>query len=281
MEAPKSMSFITIIFIAIVIIIIALVIYYFTYYKNQKPTSLLTPTVYSTSGQGVDAIKNVPMMTPDQINDYLGENFTFSYYMTLTNIGGGTPDANGQALAPLLWIVGVGALVVDMIKGNVYMIVISTPYDPSTPYPSTQTILLTGTDAGLFINKWHQITLTITGATVCVYLDGKMQGNCVTLPNVPLASPTGVYFLQGSGPAANVTSLQAYPFVLSASDIATNYKNTSDSSGNPINYTSKTISFSDMGSSIISLFCKTGLCPPTESNDVTFGPFQQINYVYS
>jgi len=271
------MNFATLLVIALFLVTIGLIIYYFAYYKNQAPTNYTSPIAYSTNGIG-DVVSNVSLMSPDQMNLFLGENFTLSYYITLTNPGNITSTGT---MSPILWVAGVGALVVDMASGNVSMAVTSAPYDPSNPSPTTQTVSLTGTRAGLFFNKWHQITMTVSGARVCVYVDGNQQGNCISLPNVPLGAPSGLYFLQGQGPAAVLASLQAYPRVLSSTEIAANYKSTSDSSGNPTNIPSSTVSFSDMGKSLVTLFCKTGLCPPNTSGDVRLGPFQQINYEYS
>ena len=245
------MSFAIILVVAIVTIIIVTILYYFFYYRNLKPSSFLTSTVYTTGGLGNDTIANVPMMTPTDVSQFLGENFTLSYYINMNNIGGGIINK----YVPLVWIVGVGALVVDLNGGDVYMVITSAPIDPSNDAPSVNTIKLSDTNSGLFLNKWNQLTLTISGINACVYLNGNMIGNCIPLANVTLASPTGVYFLQGQGPPATITSVQAWGNVLSQSVIAANYKNTNDGTGTPINYQTGTITLSDLVNSLINLFC--------------------------
>jgi hypothetical protein len=279
MQSVQSLSFSSLLMIAIVIIVVIAIIYYFAYYRNIPPTNLLSSEVYTTIGIG-DTVANVPMMTPDQITSYLGENFTLSFYITLNTVG----ITNTNKFQPIVWIVGVGALVVDVVTGTMYIVVTSTPYDASNTAPTVNTITLP-TPPGFFVNSWHQITLVVTGAKVCVYIDGKTNKftigtNCVTLPNVPLGSPTGVYFLQGQGPGSTITSLQAYPTPLSTNDVLTNYKGTSDSYGNPTNYKSAGVTLSDLGNTLITLFCKTGLCPPPAS-DIRLGPFTEINYQYA
>jgi hypothetical protein len=271
------MSFAMVVIVAIVVIILAVLIYYYFYYRTQKPTSFLSSIVYTSGGIGNDTVANVPMMDPTDVSTYLGENFTLSFYLNINNLGGGTPNQ----YVPLIWIVGVGALVVDLVSGNVYMVITSAPVDPSNTAPSVNTILLTGTNAGLFINKWNQITLTITGTTACAYLNGNMVGNCISLINVMNTSPSGVYFLQGQGPPSTVTSVQAWAKILSSSAIASNYTNTSDSTGIPTNYQTPGVTLSDLENSIIDLFCQTGLCPSSGSDNTTFGPFTKINYEYS
>jgi hypothetical protein len=271
------MSFAMVVVVAIVVIIILALIYYYMYYRNQKPANFFSSMVYTSGGIGNDMVANVPMMDPTDVSLYLGENFTLSYYVNINNLGGGTPNQ----YVPLIWIVGVGALVVDLVSGNVYIVITSAPVNPSNTAPSVNTILLSGTNAGLFVNKWNQITMTASGRTVCVYLNGNMVGNCITLTNVTLASPTGVYFLQGQGPPSTVTSVQAWAKILSSSVIASNYTNTSDSSGTPISYQTGIVTLSDLGNSLIDLFCQTGLCPSSSSDNTTFGPFTKINYEYS
>jgi hypothetical protein len=271
------MSFTRIVLVSVVVIILLALIYYYVYYKNQKPTSFLSSTAYTSGGIGNDTVANVAMMDPTNVHDYLGENFTLSFYLNINNLGGGNPNQ----YVPLVWIVGVGTLVVDLVSGNVYMVIASAPVDPSNTAPSVNTILLSGTNAGLFVNKWNQITLTLTGTTACAYLNGNMVGNCISLTNVTLASPTGVYFLQGQGPPATITSVQAWSKILSSSAIASNYTNTNDGTGIPINYQTATVTLSDLGNSLVNIFCQTGLCPSSGSDSTTFGPFTQINYEYS
>jgi hypothetical protein len=101
------------------------------------------------------------------------------------------------------------------------------------------------------------------------------------LTNVITTAPNGVYFLQGQGPPATVTSVQAWAKVISSTAITTNYTDTNDGTGTPISYQTGTVTLSDIGNSLIDLFCKTGLCPTTSSDNTTFGPFTQINYEYS
>jgi hypothetical protein len=68
---------------------------------------------------------------------------------------------------------------------------------------------------------------------------------------------------------------------MSASDISNNYAATKDSSGNPINVQVPGVTFANIGTSIVDMFCRTGLCPSGTTGDVTLGPFTQINYEYS
>lgn len=287
--APSTTSFSSILLVAILIVVICLVVYYFAYYRAQDPGYLLDSTVYTTTGAGTDTTAQVPMMTPLQITKYLGENCTLSWYIYIVADTGGGAGAIGSAtkkFQPLLSILGVGALVINMATGEVYIVVTSYPYESSDTAPATNQILLTdtgvtGNNPISFLSGFNQITLTISGATVCVYVNGKRKGNCITMSNVSLTSPTGVYFLKGQGPAATITSLQAFPYVMTASDISNNYTATSDSSKNPINVNVPGVTFATLGTSIINLFCKTGLCPSGTNGDVTLGPFTQINYEYS
>jgi len=288
-QTVQSTSFSSILLVAILVAAIGLVVYYFAYYRTQDPGYLLDSTVYNTTGAGNDQIAQVPMMTPTQINKYLGENFTLSWYLNIVANTGSGPSVAGKTtfkFEPLIWIVGVGALVVNMTSGDVYIVVTSAPYDSTNSAPTVNQILLTNsgdtsTTPVSFLSGYNQITMTVTGATVCVYVNGNMKGNCITMPNVSFMAPTGLYFLKGFGPAATVTSLQAFPYNLSANDILNNYSATKDSSGNPINVNVPGVTFSNLGTSIVDMFCKTGLCPSGTTGDVTLGPFTQINYEYS
>jgi len=284
------MNFQLILLIAIVVIIIGLLIYYFAYYRNSKPTSAMNFAQYVSLGKGNDTNAMVPMLTNEQVHDFLGENFTLSYYIQVTNLESNVavPDNDGNAVVPIVWIVGVGALAIDMIKGTVNMVFTSAFYDPANPVQSVQTVPLNinttnEINSGLFINKWTQVTLTMNGTNACIYLNSPsvpQTQTCVSLKNVTVAAPAGVYFLQGQGPAVKVASIQAWPRILSPSAISTNYTNTSSNDGIPSNL--PTTSFSDILKSIRTSVCKvTGVCPSLNDNDTTLGPFSQINYEYA
>ena len=276
------MNFPAVLFIGVILAIVGILLYYFLYYKKQAPTNAFNTATYTSLGKGQDTIAMVPMLTTEQVNKYLAENFTLSYYINVTNLDSGSAikDSNGNAFAPIVWIVGVGGLLMDMINGSVTMIFTSTFYDSANPVPAIQTVTLAESGSGLFLNKWNQITLTMNGTLVCIYINGVQSQQCISLQNVPLSSPTGVYFLQGQGPAVTVTSLQAWPLSIPSVSITANYNATS-ANGIPTNL--PVTSFADIGQSIVKSFCNgTGICPSSaNTTDVTLGPFTQINYEYA
>jgi len=279
------MNFPTVLFIGIIVIIVGILLYYFLYYRTQDPTNAFNTAAYTSKGKGNDTVANVPILTNEQVKKYLAENFTLSFYMNVTNLNSGafTPDKDGNAFAPILWIVGVGGLVMNVTNGKMNMVFTSSFYDPANPVPAVQTVPLSKVESGLFVGGWKQVTLTMNGTLACIHLDG-VQSECINLQNVPISAPTGVYFLQGQGPAVAVTSIQAWPISIQSASIKANYFATSsgptESGRTPTNL--PVTSFYDIGQSIVNNFCKgTGLCPPTTDNSVVLPPFTQINYEYA
>jgi hypothetical protein len=290
METPTASI---ILMIVIAIIIIGVLVYYFGFASSSAPTFLSKSDVYISLGYASGKINpltpnqspmpgnsaNVLMVTPAEAVQYLGENFTLSFYVTLTHQDGNPPNQ----FMPLIWIPGVGSLVVDMTAGTLYMVITSVFFDPTNTAPLTNMINLSGAESGLFFSKWHQIVITVAGANVCVYVDGQsFSGNCVVASNITLSPPGAVYFLQGQGPIAEAASVQAWPTALSAPFINANWTATSDpTTGAPTNLPpTSSVSLSDLGSALVGLACQTGLCPPP-STDTTLGPFTKINYEYS
>jgi len=285
------MNFPAVLFIGVIFAIVGILLYYFLYYRKQAPINAFNAETYSSLGKGQDTVAMVPMLTTEQINKYMAENFTLSFYMKVSGSGSGSAikDSSGNAFAPIVWIVGVGGLLVDMNNGSVNMIFTSTFYDSANPVPKIQTLELAESGSGLFLDKWVQVTLTMNGTLACIYLDGgqsddktnkeKLQ-QCISLQNVPLSRPTGVYFLQGQGPIVKVTSVQAWPISIPPDSIKANYTATSV---NKIPTNLPVTSFADIGQSLVKSFCTgTGLCPSNANNaDVTLGPFTQINYEYA
>jgi hypothetical protein len=290
-QSSQPTNFSTIVLVAVIVLIVLLVIYYFAYYRNKDPGYLLSSNSYTTTGAGNQDIATIPMMSPVEIGKYLGENFTLSMYVIITGNTGSGPVTTAKGVAnknfePIVWINGVGALVADMTTGDLYMVVTSTAYEPSDTAPTVNQIKLSnsgnnGNTAVNFLNAWNQITITVSGATVYVYVNGNKKGDSMQMTNVTISAPMGIYFLQGYGPATTVASLQAYPYVMNGTEVEYNYTNTSDGSKNPINVQIPGVTFAAIGRSIVNLFCKTGLCPSGTTSDVTLGPFTQINYEYS
>jgi hypothetical protein len=290
METPSASI---ILLVVVAIIIISVLVYYIGFSSSSTPTFLSKSDVYTSSGYAAGKINpltpnqspmpvnpvNLLMITPAEAAQYLGENFTLSFYVTLTHQDGTPPNK----YMPLIWIPGVGSLLVDMIGGHIYMVITSVFINPTNTASFATMIDLTGGESGKFFSKWHQIVLTVRGANVCVYVDGQaFSANCVVASNVTLSPPGAVYFLQGQGPIATVASVQAWPIALSAPFINANYTATSNpTTGAPTNLPpTSSVSMSDLGSALLGFACQTGLCPPP-STDTTLGPFTKINYEYS
>ena len=264
----------------IMLIVLALIGYCLYYYFSRKstPSYADNPVLFVTGGRGADTPAYKPLLTQDQVTQYLADNFTISFFLEIDHLSS-SPVPNATSTQPIVWIVGVGAVLVNVNTGATSVAMTTYPVDQINAGTQQNVIQVNTATPASFVGKWNQITLTVSGSQACVYLNGKIVNSCMTLSNVVFSAPTGLYFLQGLGPAARVCMIQAWPRVQTPADIQTNYTNNVDSNGSP-QYAQAGISMTDLLNSMTDLFCQTGLCPSADTG-VVLGPFQQITYEYA
>ena len=265
----------------IIILIVLGVIGYFIYRyysNNDPPKNAQNLGLFVTGGRGLDTPAYVPLLTQDQVTRSFADNFTLSLFLKVDHLNT-SPVPDTTSTQPIVWIVGVGAVLVNVNTGAISLALTTYPVDQINAGTQQNVIQINTATPASFVGKWNQITLTVSGSQACVYLNGKIVNSCITLSNVTFSAPTGLYFLQGLGPAARVCLIQAWPKVQPPSDITTDYTTNTDSNGSP-QYDQAGVGATDMLNSIIDFICQSGMCP-TSDPGVVLGPFQQINYEYA
>jgi hypothetical protein len=123
--------------------------------------------------------------------------------------------------------------------------------------------------------RWNQLTFTVEGRTVDVYLNGLLTTSTL-LPDVPYSVPSQVTLFPMVGFSGQLGYIQLWPRRLTLPEIISNYKSTSDPRGKPRIPTPGT-SLADIYTIFSNGFCKLGFCIDPENKN----PFQYIDYTYA
>jgi hypothetical protein len=125
------------------------------------------------------------------------------------------------------------------------------------------------------VSRWNQLTITIEGRTVDIYLNGAIATSTL-LDNLPSLKPLGVLLEKSPDFAGQAGLFQAWPRRLSEQEIIRNYKRNTDTRGKPL--------IPDIGTSIMDIFRNMGkgLC------DIGFcgfrfrtGPMEYVDYEFA
>ena len=199
----------------------------------------------------------------------MGNNFTFSgfYYMEDTNIERIPLKTGGEFnFKPTVQIIGVGKLTLDPIHQKARWTL--------TPHNATEE---TNIDIdNVVVAKWNQITLTVIGRTVDVYLNGALAKSAL-LENVPLVYPLGVMLNMAPDYTGQAGLFQAWPERLTVSEVARNYARNVDTRGKPLIPDSSRLKWGDVLKRIGEQFCSVGFC----GFDFAAGPLQYIDYEFA
>jgi hypothetical protein len=197
----------------------------------------------------------------------MGNNFTFSgfYYMEDTNMERIPFKTGGEfSFKPTVQIIGVGKLTLDPIHQKARW--------TFTPHNSPETNVDIDNVA---VAKWNQITLTVIGRTVDVYLNGVLAKSAL-LDNVPLVYPLGVMLNMAPDYTGQAGLFQAWPERLTVSEVARNYARNVDTRGKPL-IPDSALKWGDVFKQIGDQFCSIGFC----GFDLAAGPLQYIDYEFA
>jgi hypothetical protein len=204
----------------------------------------------------------------------MGNNFTFSgfYYMEDTNAERiGFKTTGEYNFKPTVYIVGVGDITLDPIHQKAFITIKQTNGSTTSNIKPNTTIEIDN----MTVAKWNQLTLTVVGRTVDVYLNGVLAKSA-QLENVPPAYPLGILLETSPDFAGQAGLFQAWPERLTVSQVARNYARNVDTRGKPL-IPDAALRWWDVWSQFASQLCSVGFC----GFDFAAGPLQYIDYEYA
>jgi len=261
----KSSTLFLYISIIVVLFVFGALVYWW-FRPRELSTTVLGPYVLNgtVSGNSTETI-----FTQQEVESTLGNNFTLSFFVYMEDVNReripiGGPEGDFR-FKPLVYILGVGDVLIDPIHqvGRLRI----KPLNPEG---------LVSIDFDNFmVSRWNQVTITMEGRSVDIYLNGAISTSTL-LDNLPSLKPLGVLLEKSPDFAGQAGLFQAWPRRLSEQEIIRNYKRNTDTRGKPL--------IPDIGPSIMDIFRNMGkgLC------DIGFcgfrfrtGPMEYVDYEFA
>jgi hypothetical protein len=219
------------IIIAVVFVVIVAVIYYF---RPRAEDAIVNGPFVLLGDDGKprkETIKNI-FETKD-VQSSLGNNFTFSFFVYMDDVNReripfGAPEGDYR-FKPLVYILGVGDFLVDPLhqKGRLRV----RPLTEKGLFDSSN--MEVHTINNFMISRWNQVTFTIEGRSVDVYLNGAPVISGL-LENLPILFPVGVLLETSPDFSGQAALFQAWPRRLTQAEVVANYKKNTDTRGKPL-----------------------------------------------
>ena len=170
----KSDMFTTIFVTLIVVVIVAGGLAYWWFKPKAKHVTVMGPFNLIGDNGKPSTGTTKPIFNQSQIHTSLGNNFTISAFIFMNEvnieripIAGPTGDFRFK---PFLYILGVGDILLDPIHQ-----VARIRIKPLTKKAIIQPDTITNIDIDNFmIARWNQLTITVEGRTVDVYVNGSL-----------------------------------------------------------------------------------------------------------
>ena len=257
-------------------IVIALCVIGFLLFLYFRPANMEArvpgPYILLGAGNPQAAEPTVTVFEQEQINRSFSNNFTLSFFVYMDDVNTERIPIAGPKgdfrFKPLVYILGVGDVLLDPIH-QIARVRIKPLNKEAKPDA------VTSIDVEQFmIARWNQLTVTVEGRTVDVYLNGVLA-NSALLENVPALVPQGVLLETSPDFSGQAGLFQAWPFRQPDRAVAANYARTTDKRGKPLIRIRNNI-FSDALKSIRDSFCSLGLCDSTDT-----GPLTYIEYEFA
>jgi hypothetical protein len=258
------------IIIGLVIIIFAVAVVLFWWFKPKADhVTFMGPIVLKGAGNGVPSEQKV-LFTQSQIDTSLGNNFTLSLFVYMDDsnrerIPLGSPDGDFR-FKNFVTILGVGTITLDPIHQRARISVRSL----SSGLPETHIII-----DNFMVAKWNQITITLEGRTLDVYINGVLAKSAL-LENLPILKPVMVTMETSPDFSGQAGLIQAWPRRLTSNAVAVNYKRNTDTRGKPL--------IPDIKPSLGTLwdmfkrgFCEIGFCDLS----IQIGGLNYVDYQYA
>ena len=232
------------------------------------------PYVLKRVGAGTGS-STVTVFNQDQINNSLGNNFTLSFFVYMEdvnreNIPIGGPKGDFR-FKPFLYILGVGDVLLDPIH-QVARIRIK-PLAASGIRSPEGTVNLEIDN--FMMARWNQVTITMEGRSVDVYLNGALATSTL-LENLPILNPVGVLLETSPDFSGQAGLFQAWPSRQTEHQVVRNYKRNTDTRGKPL-IPDKPFQMTDAWKEFKKTLCSVGLC----GFRVDVGGLEYVDYEYA
>ena len=257
-----------------VALVVALVLY-FLFRRGADHATVLGPYTLKGVSASASGSSQETLFDALQLNKNLGNNFTLSgfFYMDEVNaeripIGGPSGD---YRFKPLLYVLGVGTVIVDPLhqKARVSIQPLTDPAVRRVDAPVNIDI------DNFVVSRWNQLTVTLEGRSVDVYLNGALVKSAL-LDNVPRLKPVGILLETVPDFSGQAGLFQAWPRRLTGGEVLRNYKRNVDLRGKPA-IPDGGLEWGEVWKTLKEKLCKVGFC----GYNYSVGPLQYVDYQFA
>jgi hypothetical protein len=235
----------------------------------QGPYNLKGVTA-SASGSSQETI-----LDSSQLQTMAGNNFTISAFVYMDDFNAERIPIAGPAgdfrFKPLLYILGVGTVIVDPIHQKARVAL-----QPLTDQALRRTDSPVIIDIDNFVvSRWNQITISVLGRSADVYLNGKLVKSAI-MENVPILAPVGLLLETVPDFSGQAGLFQAWPRRLTVGEVLRNYKQNTDLRGKPF-IKVEGLTWAEVWENFKKQLCKVGFC----GFKYDVGPLQYVDYEFA
>jgi hypothetical protein len=263
--------------IAIVLIIIVATVLIWYFKPRAKEALSLGPYILldrTKSQTGEPNWKSI--LTAEQATLTSGNNTTCSFFVYMDDINRERipiVTADGGYMFKYLVLIG-NSIGIKLDPIHQKAIVTIVPMPAADRYYEQKNIVI----EKFLIAKWNQITVTVEGRTVDIYINGKLESSTL-LDNVPYSSFNGLMLNTSPDFSGQAGLFQMWPERRTISQIHKNYKRNTDTRGKPL-IPDKSPSWRDILDRLKENMCSnTGICGLGVQAKV--GPMQYVNYEFA
>ena len=265
-SSGSSYMYFAIILVVIVLITIGVIWYLL---KISDMSVVLGPFVLG----GNNGSTPEKIFTQSQIERSLGNNFTLSFFLYMDKVNKeripfAGPDGEYRG-KPIVYIRGVGDITVDPIHQKMRLNIRPLVQNGGRFQEGGVVSLDT---ANFMIARWNQVTFSIEGRTVDLYVNGNLTKSML-LENLPILNPIGVTLETSPDFLGQAGYFQAWPRRLHQDEIIKNYKRVTDTRGKPLIPDKGPDMFKNLGKSL----CDMGICGVR----ISAGPLHYVDYDFA
>jgi len=268
-ESVGSISQYKTLILVIVCVLVVAVLLYRIFRKKAKDVLIMGPFEVGTEEQRNDVTnKWMSLMNTDELLRTTSNNITVGFFLYVSQfsaeripLGKSMEDYQYQ---PLMILGNSIAVVIDPIHQKAKILVASLGSFQTIDIPT------------LYIAKWNQISITVEGRSIDIYVNGNLVTSSL-LENVPWSQFSGLLLNKSPDFEGQVGLIQVWPERRTMKQLSENYQRNIDPRGKPL-IPDKRLSLLDAWKQILKAIChKTGVC----GFKAQVGPMQYIEYEFA
>jgi hypothetical protein len=265
----------TIIILVVAAIVIIGVLLYFYFRKKSHEVTVMGPYQLKGVSNTSQQSSQETLMDSSQLSTSMGNNFTFSMFLYMNDTNAERIPIAGPAgdfrFKPLVYILGVGTITADPIHQKARVTLQPLTDRAVKKVDAPVEIVLDE----FLVARWNQLTFSVEGRSVDVYLNGVLIKSAL-MENVPVLAPVGLLLETIPDFTGQAGLFQAWPRRLTGQEVLLNYKRNVDLRGKPA-IPEPIINWRDVVKNFKVNLCKVGIC----GFDYKTGPLQYVDYEFA